>query len=71
MLMAGGERIYMGTFMPAWSSFKPDMPHIVLTSTLKDSIINLNIHGASDRKGDVREDMRIYEALKAAGKLVE
>ena len=71
VLMAGGERIYMGAFIPVWSSFRPDMPYIMLTSSLKDSIINLTIHGAVDRDGDVREDMRIYEALKAAGKLME
>jgi hypothetical protein len=71
VLMAGGERIYMGAFMPAWSSLKPNMPHIILTSTLKDSIFTLTIHSSAERNGDVREDMRIYEALKAAGKLVE
>lgn len=71
VLMAGGERIYMGAFLPAWSSLKPNMPHIPLTSSLGDSVITLTIHKSADRDGDVREDMRIYEALKAGGKLVE
>lgn len=70
VLVAGGERIYTGSFVAVWSSYMPKMPHILLSPVYTDTVVTLSIQSGMS-SANVREDMRIYEALKAAGKLVE
>jgi hypothetical protein len=68
VMVAGGERIYLGAFWYAYSSLAPTVPHIQVAP------LSLNIARAwaiPESTADVREDPRIYGLLKAAGILEE
>jgi hypothetical protein len=68
VMVAGGERIYLGAFWYAYSSLAPTVPHIQVAP------LSLNIARAwaiPESTADVREDPRIYRLLKAAGILEE
>jgi len=66
VVKVGNDRIYLGAFWYAYSSLAPTFPHI-------DLISNPNQIQASWMLGDtdVRYDMRIHNALKLAGVLIE
>jgi hypothetical protein len=63
----GRTRIYLGAFWYAYSSLAPQSPYI-------DVLLDVHrIHAAwiNQDQGDVRNDKRIYAALKAAGVLAD
>ena len=66
VVKVGNDRIYMGAFWYAYSSLAPTFPHI-------DLISNPHQIQPSWMLGDtdVRYDMRIHNALKLAGVLIE
>jgi hypothetical protein len=68
VVVAGGERVYMGTIYPYYSSYiHPDLPSIGVSP-----FISLTIERAvDDRIADVRSDERVYNALQRRGKLLD
>ncbi len=66
VVTVGNDRIYVGAFWYAYSSLAPAFPHI-------DLISNPHQIQASWMPGDtdVRYDVRIHDALKLAGVLIE
>lgn len=66
VVKVGNDRIYMGAFWYAYSSLAPTFPHI-------DLISNPHQIQPSWMPGDtdVRYDIRIYDALRRAGVLIE
>jgi hypothetical protein len=66
VVKVGSDRIYMGAFWYAYSSLAPTFPHI-------DLISNPHQIQPSWMLGDtdVRYDLRIHNALKLAGVLIE
>jgi hypothetical protein len=73
VVVARGEKIYLGTFVTAFSSMSFDVPAIMadpLGGDLNTMVINSGYPGASSaNRLDPRNDERIRVALKAAGKL--
>lgn len=64
VVVASGERVYLGGLWPSYSSYAPPFPQIWVIPLI------LKIREASGEDiPDVRNDSRIYEELKAAGVL--
>ena len=66
VVTVGNDRIYLGAFWYAYSSLAPAFPHI-------DLISNPHQIQPSWKPGDpdLRNDIRIHDALKLAGVLIE
>jgi hypothetical protein len=73
VVVVRGEKIYLGTFVTAFSSMSFEVPAILadpLGGDLKTMVIDSGYPGASSgNRPDPRNDERIRTALKAAGKL--
>jgi hypothetical protein len=66
VVKVGSDRVYMGAFWYAYSSLAPTFPHI-------DLISNPHQIQPSWEPGDpdLRNDIKIYNALRGAGVLIE
>jgi hypothetical protein len=67
VVVAGGERVYLGAFWYAYSSLIPQVPYIDVL-LYPHRIWNTPNPAVSD---DKRNDGRIYRVLKTAGVLIE
>jgi len=65
VVIAGGERIYMGALWYAYSSLMPSYPYI----TVVPLILKIDLNELAET--DPRNDPRIYQTLKDAGVLTE
>jgi len=68
VVVAGGERCYLGYFLSWASSWLPLGPYVSYPTFLADDIIAIKSH-LLDGEIDERNDPRIREALTKAGKL--
>ncbi len=74
VLVAGGERCYLGYFISPVSSYLPAAPYIMAAPTFSfypEDILAIYYRPVQDAPADVRRDARIHDALSAAGKLHE
>jgi hypothetical protein len=66
------KRIYLGAFWFNYSSIAPTFPHIAITFYSQNPSLVLTINKSwSDLEPDMRNDKRIYIALKNNGLLIE
>ena len=72
MVVAGGDRRYIGTLWSPLSSFRPPRVPIIHYADVEDDD-SFTIHRTyvGDEVPDVRNDPEVYESLKALGKLSE
>ncbi len=71
VVLADGQRIYLGAFMTAVSSVGLSMPVIVIEDMQQDSFrIDAGYPGGFPPSPDPRDDPRIASVLASAGKLV-
>ncbi|MCI0616616.1 hypothetical protein L0244_26865 [bacterium] len=73
VVVANNERIYLGAFWAAFFSSIPSFPQIDVTLLPTDATVStLGIAKAwIENEPDLRNDPRIYTALKSAGVLIE
>lgn len=68
VVIAGGERCYLGYLLSVFSSFMPEAPYIQFPGLLAEDVLAIHevrIAGIED----VRNDSRVREVLEKAGKL--
>lgn len=70
VVVAAGERIYLGAFYSYFMSASLDIP-VILTVPIKALTIDLGYPSSqlNDQATDLREDQRIYQALQKVGKI--